>query len=45
MRVALKVLEAVKTKYAETKDLIEDECQKERIAVDIWYMLIDILLS
>ena len=35
LRVALKVLETVKTKYAETKDLIEDECQKEKISVDI----------
>ena len=30
LRVALKVLEKVKIKYAETKDLIESECQKER---------------
>ena len=34
LRVALKVLEAVKTKYAETKDLIKDECQKEKISVE-----------
>ena len=30
LRVALKV---VQTKYVETKDLIEDECQKENIYV------------
>ena len=34
LRVALKVLEAVKTKYAQTKDLIEDECQKEKVSVE-----------
>ena len=30
----MKVLEAVKTKYPETKDLIEEECQKEKISVE-----------
>ena len=34
LRVALKVLEKVKTKYVETKDLIEDECQREKISVE-----------
>ena len=38
MRVALNVLEAVKTKYPETKEFIEnlmdEECQKEKISVD-----------
>ena len=34
LRVALKVLQAVKTEYAEAKDLIEDECQKEKISVE-----------
>ena len=34
LRVALKVLEKVKIKYAETKDLIESECQKEKISVE-----------
>ena len=32
--VALKVLEKLKTKHAETKDLIEDECQKEKISME-----------
>ena len=38
LRVALNVLEAVKTKYPETKEFIEnlmdEECQKEKISVD-----------
>ena len=34
LRVVLKVLEAVKTKYAEMKDLIEDECQKKKMSVE-----------
>ena len=34
LRVALKVLEAVKTKYPETKDLIDEECQKEKISME-----------
>ena len=34
LRVALKVLEKLKTKHPETKDLIEDECQKEKISVE-----------
>ena len=34
LRVALKVLESVKTKYPETKDLIDEECQKEKISVE-----------
>ena len=38
LRVALIVLDAVKTKYPETKQFIEntmeDECQKEKISVD-----------
>ena len=34
LKVALKVLEKVKTKYVETKDLIEDECQREKISVE-----------
>ena len=34
MRVALKVLEKLKIKHPETKDLIEDECQKEMISVE-----------
>ena len=38
LRVALKVLEAVKTKYPETKQFIEilmdEECQKEKISAD-----------
>ena len=33
LRVALKVLEKLKTKHPETKDLIEDEFQKEKISV------------
>ena len=37
-RVALKVLEAVKTEYPETKKFIEnlmdEECQKENISAD-----------
>ena len=36
LRVALKVLEAIKTKYPETKKVIEnlmgEECQKENIS-------------
>ena len=31
LRVPLKVLEKVKTKYVETKYLIEDKCQREKI--------------
>ena len=34
LRVALKVLEKLKTKHPETKVLIEDECQKEKISVE-----------
>ena len=38
LKVALIVLEAVKVKFPETKQLIdktmEDECQKEKISVD-----------
>ena len=38
LRVALKVLEAVKTEYLETKQFIEslmdDECQKEKMSAD-----------
>ena len=38
LRVALKVLEAVKTKYPETKQFIEilmdEECQKEKTSAD-----------
>ena len=38
LRVALAVLEVVKTKFSETKQFIdntmEDECQKEKISVD-----------
>ena len=34
LRLALEVLETVKTKYGETKYLIEDECQKEKISVE-----------
>ena len=38
LRVALTVLDVVKTKYPETKQFIdntkEDECQKEKISVD-----------
>ena len=34
LRVALKVLESVKTKYPETKDLRDEECQKEKIPVE-----------
>ena len=38
LRVALKVLEAVKTEYPETKqfigNLMDDECQKEKISTD-----------
>ena len=38
MRVTLKVLEPVKTKYPEAKDFIEDsikqECLKEKISAD-----------
>ena len=37
-RVALTVLDAVKTKYPETKQLIdntmEDECKKEKLSAD-----------
>ena len=33
LRVALKVLEAVKTKYPETTDLIDEECRKETMSV------------
>ena len=32
--VALKVSEKLKIKHPETKDLIEDECQKEKISVE-----------
>ena len=38
LRVALKVLDAVKTQFPDTKqfieDLIDEECLKERIYVD-----------
>ena len=38
LRVVLKVLEAVKTKYLETKDFMEDsieqKCLKEKISAD-----------
>ena len=34
LRFTLKVLEKLKTKHPETKDLIEDECQKEKISVE-----------
>ena len=34
LRVALKVLEKLKTKHPETKDLVEDECQKEKIFLE-----------
>ena len=34
LRVAFKVLEAVKTKYPETKDLIDKECQKAKISME-----------
>ena len=34
LRVALKVLEKLKTKHPETKDLIEDQCRKEKISVE-----------
>ena len=38
LKVALTVLDAVKTKYPETKQFVdntmEDECQKEKISVD-----------
>ena len=38
LRVALKVLEVVKTKYPEAKQFIEnlmgEECQKEKISAD-----------
>ena len=38
LKVALTVLDAVKTKYLETKQFIdnnmEDECQKEKISAD-----------
>ena len=34
LRAALKVLEIVETKYAETKDLIDEKCQKEKISVE-----------
>ena len=34
LRVALKVLEKLKTKHSKTKDLIEDQCQKEKISVE-----------
>ena len=34
LRVALKVLEKLKTKHPKTKDLIEDECQKQKISVE-----------
>ena len=39
LEVALAVLDAVKTKYPETKQFIdntmEDECQKEKISADV----------
>ena len=34
LKVTLKVLEKLKTKHLETKDLIEDECKKEKISVE-----------
>ena len=37
LRVALKVLEAIKTEYPVTEfieNLMEEECQKEKISVD-----------
>ena len=34
LRVALRVLPKLKTKHPETKFLIEDECQKEKISVE-----------
>ena len=38
LRVALTILDAVKTKYPETKQFIdntmEEECQKEKISAD-----------
>ena len=38
LRLALRILEAVKTKFPETKQFIdntmEDECQKEKISAD-----------
>ena len=34
LRVALEILETVETKYPETKDLIDEECQKEKISVE-----------
>ena len=34
LRVALKVLETVKTKYPQTKDLTDEECQKEKISAE-----------
>ena len=34
LRDALKVLEIVKTNYAETKDLIDKEYQKEKTSVE-----------
>ena len=38
LKVALAVLDAVKTKYLETKqfidDTMEEECQKEKISAD-----------
>ena len=38
LRVALKVLDAVKTQFPDTKnvieDLIDEECQKENISAD-----------
>ena len=41
LRVALTVLEAVKTKFPETKQFIdnimEDKCQKEKISVVIFF--------
>ena len=34
LRVAMKVLETVRTKYPEKKDSINEECQKEKISVE-----------
>ena len=34
LRVPLKVLKTVKTKYPETKNLKDEECQKEKISVE-----------
>ena len=34
LRVDLKVLEAVETKYLQTKDLIDEECQRGNISVE-----------